>query len=194
MLDPLSIQQIHCSGNRALPPLMLFLFLPSQGFIRSSFCSNHVLGMWSWHLCIIFQKGSFLHFNLCTFGFIELLFSPTQSLDHPNGREQFDKILMGLLRRILDTNKRVQEAACSAFATLEEVICIYQNAFLFSGSCIKINIVLASNFAAPHVYILVFCFQEAAEELVPHLEVILQHLMCAYGKYQVIQNLNNLIL
>ncbi|OEL22827.1 Transportin-1 [Dichanthelium oligosanthes] len=68
-----------------------------------------------------------------------------QNLDHPNGREQFDKILMGLLRRILDTNKRVQEAACSAFATLEE---------------------------------------EAAEELVPHLEVILQHLMCAYGKYQ----------
>ncbi|CAM0144867.1 unnamed protein product [Urochloa decumbens] len=68
-----------------------------------------------------------------------------QSLDHPNGREQFDKILLGLLRRILDTNKRVQEAACSAFATLEE---------------------------------------EAAEELVPHLEVILQHLMCAYGKYQ----------
>ncbi|TVU16727.1 hypothetical protein EJB05_40304 [Eragrostis curvula] len=68
-----------------------------------------------------------------------------QSLGHPNGREQFDKILMGLLRRILDTNKRVQEAACSAFATLEE---------------------------------------EAAEELVPRLEVILQHLMCAYGKYQ----------
>lgn len=28
---------------------------------------------------------------------------------------------MGLLRRILDDNKRVQEAACSAFATLEEV-------------------------------------------------------------------------
>lgn len=31
---------------------------------------------------------------------------------------------MGLLRRILDTNKRVQEAACSAFATLEEVLSI----------------------------------------------------------------------
>lgn len=28
---------------------------------------------------------------------------------------------MGLLRRLLDTNKRVQEAACSAFATVEEV-------------------------------------------------------------------------
>jgi transportin-1 len=52
---------------------------------------------------------------------------------------------MGLLRRLLDTNKRVQEAACSAFATVEE---------------------------------------DAAEELVPHLGVILQHLMCAFGKYQ----------
>ncbi|XP_078163255.1 transportin 1 isoform X1 [Carex rostrata] len=68
-----------------------------------------------------------------------------QSVEHPKGQEQFEKILMGLLRRILDTNKRVQEAACSAFATLEE---------------------------------------EAAEELVPRLEVILQHLLLAYVKYQ----------
>ncbi|XP_044489332.1 transportin-1-like isoform X2 [Mangifera indica] len=68
-----------------------------------------------------------------------------QGINHQNGHEQFDKVLMGLLRRILDTNKRVQEAACSAFATLEE---------------------------------------EAAEELAPRLEVILQHLMCAFGKYQ----------
>lgn len=27
--------------------------------------------------------------------------------------------------------------------------------------------------------------QEAAEELTPRLEIILQHLMCALGKYQV---------
>ena len=54
---------------------------------------------------------------------------------------------MGLLRRLLDSNKRVQEAACSAFATVEE---------------------------------------DAAEELVPHLGVILQHLMCPFGKYQVV--------
>ncbi|GMP37442.1 hypothetical protein CsSME_00009121 [Camellia sinensis var. sinensis] len=68
-----------------------------------------------------------------------------QGIGHQERREQFDKVLMGLLRRILDNNKRVQEAACSAFATLEE---------------------------------------EAAEELAPRLEVILQHLMCAFGKYQ----------
>ncbi|KAK4853529.1 hypothetical protein QYF36_010621 [Acer negundo] len=68
-----------------------------------------------------------------------------QGVSHEKGYEQFNKILMGLLRRILDTNKRVQEAACSAFATLEE---------------------------------------EAAEQLAPHLEVILQHLMCAFARYQ----------
>lgn len=44
-----------------------------------------------------------------------------QGVGHREGHEQFDKVLMGLLRRILDNNKRVQEAACSAFATLEEV-------------------------------------------------------------------------
>ena len=27
--------------------------------------------------------------------------------------------------------------------------------------------------------------QEAAEQLAPRLEIILQHLMCAFGKYQV---------
>ncbi|XP_034227487.1 transportin-1 isoform X3 [Prunus dulcis] len=71
----------------------------------------------------------------------------TEGVEHQVGYEQFDKVLVGLLRRILDNNKRVQEAACSAFATLEEL-------------------------------------QEAAEELAPRLEMILQHLMCAFGKYQ----------
>ena len=37
---------------------------------------------------------------------------------------------------------------------------------------------------------MVFVFQDAAEELVPRLEIILQHLMCAYGKYQVRQIFN----
>ena len=61
-----------------------------------------------------------------------------QSLEHPNGREQFDKLLLGLLRRVLDTNKRVQEAACSAFATLEEVIYLIFEPFLFEIFCIII--------------------------------------------------------
>ncbi|KAI5647783.1 hypothetical protein M9H77_33788 [Catharanthus roseus] len=69
----------------------------------------------------------------------------SENTDNQEGHEKFSKVLIGLLRRILDDNKRVQEAACSAFATLEE---------------------------------------EAAEELTPLLDIILQHLMCAFGKYQ----------
>ncbi|ORY98161.1 armadillo-type protein [Syncephalastrum racemosum] len=39
----------------------------------------------------------------------------------PQGRTAFfEPVLFSLLQRILDKNKRVQEAACSAFATLEE--------------------------------------------------------------------------
>uniref|UniRef100_H2ZM68 Transportin-1 n=1 Tax=Ciona savignyi TaxID=51511 RepID=H2ZM68_CIOSA len=41
-----------------------------------------------------------------------------------NGHDAYLKPLMNeLLKRILDSNKRVQEAACSAFATLEEEAC-----------------------------------------------------------------------
>lgn len=32
-------------------------------------------------------------------------------------------VYLQLLKRVLDSNKRVQEAACSAFATLEEEAC-----------------------------------------------------------------------
>ncbi|TPP57477.1 Transportin-2 [Fasciola gigantica] len=59
--------------------------------------------------------------------------------------QYFKPLMMELLKRILDSNKRVQEAACSAFATLEE---------------------------------------EACTDLVPHLGVILQTLVCALNQYQ----------
>ena len=37
--------------------------------------------------------------------------------------ENLASLLFQLLKRVLDSNKRVQEAACSAFATLEEEAC-----------------------------------------------------------------------
>ncbi|XP_064626357.1 transportin-1-like isoform X2 [Lineus longissimus] len=37
--------------------------------------------------------------------------------------QYLEKLMTELLKRVLDTNKRVQEAACSAFATLEEEAC-----------------------------------------------------------------------
>lgn len=116
MLDAFPIQQIHCSGNMAhlFPDIIL---IPSiLGFQRK-------LAMFK--SCFRNVELTFMHHLLenCHFcSYTTVFLSPMQSLDHPNGREQFDKILTGLLRRILDTNKRVQEAACSAFATLEEVI------------------------------------------------------------------------
>ncbi|KMZ85575.1 transportin [Plasmodium vivax Brazil I] len=40
---------------------------------------------------------------------------------HPDNCDKwFEPVLLNLLKRILDTNKRVQEAACSSFANLEE--------------------------------------------------------------------------
>ena len=50
--------------------------------------------------------------------------SYSQVAQSAEGQPQFDTVLTGLLQRILDSNKRVQEAACSAFATLEEVLLI----------------------------------------------------------------------
>lgn len=43
-----------------------------------------------------------------------------QAAQETGEQAQLEGIMMGLLQRILDTNKRVQEAACSSFATLEE--------------------------------------------------------------------------
>eukprot|EP00873_Tetraselmis_striata_P017576 jgi/Tetstr1/437840/TSEL_026480.t1 len=37
------------------------------------------------------------------------------------GNAQFDQILQGIMKRVLDSNRRVQEAACSSLATFEEV-------------------------------------------------------------------------
>ncbi|KAJ0412082.1 hypothetical protein ATCC90586_004002 [Pythium insidiosum] len=63
-----------------------------------------------------------------------------------NNHEQFlGPLVEGMLKRVLDPHKRVQEAACSAFCTIEE---------------------------------------EARDELVPYLRMILQNLMFAFSKYQ----------
>lgn len=91
-----------------------------------------------------------------------------QNIGHRDGYEQFDKVLMGVLRRILDSNKRVQEAACSAFATLEEVMvkfvawwfsCLYafftNRDSLHAGGCRGIGPTSGNHFAA-----FVMCFWE----------------------------------
>lgn len=73
-----------------------------------------------------FTSGVNCYLELCTD--VPLVNQVAQTAE---GQAQFDTVLTGLLRRILDSNKRVQEAACSAFATLEEVICVTR--FLYLG-------------------------------------------------------------
>ncbi|XP_010468670.1 PREDICTED: transportin-1-like [Camelina sativa] len=60
----------------------------------------------------------------------------------PKSYEQFKKVLAGLLRKLLDNNKRVEKAACSAFTTL---------------------------------------VKDAGVDLVKYLEVMLEHIICAFG-------------
>jgi transportin-1 len=45
-----------------------------------------------------------------------------QNVGHLEGHDQFEKVRTGLFRRILDSDKRVQEVACSTFATLEQEV------------------------------------------------------------------------
>ena len=68
-------------------------------------------------------------------------------MENQEKEKYFQPFLHALLATLLDRNKRVQEAACSAFAELE-------------GKC--------------------------CTDLVPHLGVILESLVNAFRKYQVI--------
>lgn len=70
---------------------------------------------------VLYNRCEVCYLKLCTY--VSLVNQVAQTAE---GQAQFDAVLTGLLRRILDSNKRVQEAACSAFATLEEVICVTQ--------------------------------------------------------------------
>ena len=46
-------------------------------------------------------------------------------LHSPQGETMFQVVLEALLKRVLDPNKKVQETACSALATLEEDAQVY---------------------------------------------------------------------
>lgn len=129
----------------------------------------------------------------------------SQAVERPEGHVHFDLVLQGLLKRILDSNKRVQEAACSAFATLEEV---RSEVEVVGGGMTLAEVAVgsprhtcpcnrvSSSRCLPHdptkhplcflIYSLsVSTEQEAVDELPSRLEPILQHLTFALGKYQV---------
>ena len=69
-----------------------------------------------------------------------------------------------LLQRVLDSNKRVQEAACSAFATLEEEACTELVPYLAE--------------------ILQVCYHPSLPSFPLNLCLFMQVLMSAFSKYQ----------
>ncbi|XP_043231916.1 transportin-1-like [Amphibalanus amphitrite] len=82
--------------------------------------------------------------------------------------EQYLKPLMGeLLKRILDPNKKVQEAACSAFATLEEEACTELVPYL--GFILQTLVYAFSKYQAKNLLILYDAIGTLADSVGVHL-------------------------
>lgn len=89
------------------------------------------------------------------------------SLDQPGKQKFFEPIMDGLLQRMLDQSKRVQQAAASAFANLEEEA---------KGQLAPYGIVIARQFVKcfakykdKNMFILYDCVQTLAENLGPEM-------------------------
>lgn len=76
-------------------------------------------------------------------------------------------LLTELLKRILDTNKSVQEAACSAFATLEEEACTELVPYL--GYILETLVFAFSKYQHKNLLILYDAIGTLADSVGPHL-------------------------
>ena len=97
-----------------------------------------------------------------------------------------------LLKRILDSNKRVQEAACSAFATLEEEACTELVPYL--GFILETLVFAFQKYQHKNLLILYDAIGTLADSVGPHLnkEEYIQLLMppliqVSYQKYTTTQ-------
>lgn len=76
-------------------------------------------------------------------------------------------LMTELLKRILDSNKRVQEAACSAFATLEEEACTELVPYL--GFILETLVFAFSKYQHKNLLILYDAIGTLADSVGPHL-------------------------
>lgn len=72
-----------------------------------------------------------------------------------------------LLKRILDPNKRVQEAACSAFATLEEEACMELVPYL--GDILNVLVTAFGRYQAKNLLMLYDAIGTLADSVGNHL-------------------------
>ena len=101
-------------------------------------------------------------------------------------------LMAELLKRILDSNKRVQEAACSAFATLEEEACTELVPYL--GFILETLVFAFQKYQHKNLLILYDAIGTLADSVGPHLnkEEYIQLLMppliqVSYQKYTTTQ-------
>lgn len=90
------------------------------------------------------------------------------NLDDVGKQRFFEPMMDGILKRMLDNNKRVQEAAASAFANLEEKANIQLKAY--SGVIVRQFVECFSKYKDRNMFILYDCVQTLAEHVGPELE------------------------
>lgn len=89
-------------------------------------------------------------------------------LETPDDKERyFEKMMEGILKRMLDGNKRVQEAAASAFANLEEKAA--SRLLPYTGPIIRQFIQCFERYKDRNMFILYECVQTLAEHIGPGL-------------------------
>lgn len=88
----------------------------------------------------------------------------------PEGKQQFlEPIMDGILKRMLDGNKRVQEAAASSFANLEEKATTALKQY--SGVIVRQFVQCFARYKDRNMFILYDCVQTLAEHVGPDLAV-----------------------
>ncbi|KAF2197588.1 transportin-2 [Delitschia confertaspora ATCC 74209] len=90
------------------------------------------------------------------------------NLDQAGKQQYFEPIMDGILRRMLDPNKRVQEAAASAFANLEEKANVALKSYC--GVIVRQFVECFGKYKDRNMFILYDCVQTLAEHVGPELE------------------------
>lgn len=96
----------------------------------------------------------------------------------PDGKRQFfEPIMDGILKRMLDKNKKVQEAAASAFANLEEKS--NQQLEPYVDVIVRQFVICFQTYKDRNIFILYDCVQTLAEHIGPSLRNLVDVLMPA---------------
>ncbi|KAI9360048.1 transportin-1 [Zopfochytrium polystomum] len=123
-LLPLLKEALSSQDWRAKEAGILALGAISEGCIRGIEVHLGELVKFLW-VCLTDSKPLVRSITCWTLGRYAawIVYGPDTDPPSPHEAVYFEQTLRGLVHMVLDNNKRVQEAGCSALATLEEVAC-----------------------------------------------------------------------